>query len=87
MELYRLRFVLREPSEETEGKYLAEIPDLPGCHAWGDTRAQALEGLQGVATAFIESYRNRGEPLPEKVEAAIVDAQKYEGLGEVMVAV
>jgi len=75
MELYRLRFVLRDPSDETEGKYLAEI------------RAQALESLQGVATAFIESYRDRGEPLPEKVEAAIVDAQQHEGLGEVMVAV
>lgn len=87
MELYRLRFVLRDPSDETEGRYLAGIPDLPGCRAWGDTRAQALESLQGVATAFIESYRDRGEPLPEKVVAAIVDPEKHRDLGEVMVAV
>ena len=37
MDLYRLRAVLREPSDDTEGKYLAEIPDLPGCRAWGDS--------------------------------------------------
>jgi hypothetical protein len=37
MKLYRLQFVLREPSEDTEEKYLAEIPDLPGCRALGDT--------------------------------------------------
>ena len=87
MKRYKLSFVIHEPSEDTEDKYMAEIPALPGCRAWGDTRAQALESLQGVATAFIESYRDRGEPLPEKVEAAIVDAQQHEGLGEVMVAV
>lgn len=49
MDLYNLPAVLREPSDETEGKYLAEIPDLPGCRAWGHTAAQALESLQSVA--------------------------------------
>ena len=65
MELYKLRAVLREPSDETEGKYLAEIPDLPGCRAWGDTSAQALENLQSVTSAFIASYRGPGRhPSP-----------------------
>ena len=87
MELYRLRAVLREPSEDTEDKYLAEIPDLPGCRAWGDTPAQALATLQGVATAFIESYRDRHDPLPPLVAAAVVDADQHRGVSEVMVAV
>jgi len=64
MKLYKLRFVLHEPSEDTEGKYLAEGLDLPGCRARGDTAAQSLENLQSVATAFIESYREHGDPLP-----------------------
>ena len=69
MYLYRLPSVLREPSDETEGKYLAEIVALPGCQAWGDTTVQALESLQleslqSVAAAFIQSYRDRGDPLP-----------------------
>ena len=87
MDLYRLRFVLREPCDETEGKYLAEIPDLPGCRAWSDTAAQALESLQSVAAAFIQSYRDRGDPLPPQVAAAVVDASKHQGFSEVMVAV
>ncbi len=87
MDLYRLRAVLREPSDETEDKYLAEIPDLPGCRAWGDTPAQALENLQSVASAFIASYRDRGDPLPPKVAAAVVDASEHRGFSEVMVAV
>ena len=86
MKLYRMKFVLREPSEETEDRYLAEIPDLPGCRAWGDTAAQALENLQSVATAFIESCRDRGDPLPREVAAAAEDLGEDRADGEVMVA-
>jgi hypothetical protein len=34
MKLYKLPIVLYEPSEDTEYKYMAEAPDLPGCRAW-----------------------------------------------------
>ena len=70
MKLYRLPLVMQEPDDGGEGKYMAEIPSLPGCRAWGDTAAEALENLQSVATAFIESYRDRGDALPPEVEAA-----------------
>ena len=64
MKLYKLPLVMHEPSEDTEGKYMAEVPALPGCRAWGDTAAETLENLQSVAAAFIESYRDRGDSLP-----------------------
>ena len=86
MKLYRMKFVLREPSEETEDRYLAEIPDLPGCRAWGDTAAEALENLQSVATTFIESCRDHGNPLPPEVTAAAEDVDEDRAIGEVMVA-
>lgn len=73
MSLYRLPVVLYEPSEETEHKYMAEVPILPGCRAWGDSPAQALEYAQSVAAAFLSSYRDRGDPLPPGVETAAVD--------------
>ena len=71
MKLYRLPLVMNEPREDTEDKYIAEVPTLPGCRAWGDTAAEALENLQSVAAGFIESYRSRGDPLPPEVEAAL----------------
>ena len=74
MKHYKLRYVMRGPSEETEDKYLAEIPDLPGCRAWGDTPEDALDILQSVAAAFIESYLERGHELPAKVKASLIDA-------------
>ena len=87
MKLYRLSFVMHEPSEDTEDKYMAETPVLPGCRAWGTTAAEALESLQSVATAFIESYRDRGEPLPPEVETAAQDSAGPDAVSEVLVAV
>ena len=87
MKLYRLSLVMHEPSEETENKYMAEVPALPGCRAWGDTAADTLGNLQSLATAFIESYLSRGDPVPPEVEAASVDAEGSDTLSEVLVAV
>jgi predicted RNase H-like HicB family nuclease len=87
MKLYRLPLVIQEPSEDTEDQYLAEVPTLPGCRAWGDTAAEALENLQSVAAGFIESYRSRGDPLPPEVEAASFDPTGSQVFGEVLVAV
>ncbi len=86
MKLYRLSLIMHEPDESTEGKYLAEAPALPGCRAWGDTAAEALENLQSVATAFIESYRSKGDPLPPEVEATASGPVISSVVAEVLVA-
>jgi predicted RNase H-like HicB family nuclease len=78
---------MHEPGEDTEGKYMAELPGLPGCRAWGTTAAEALENLQSVATAFIGSYMGRGDPLPPKIEAAAKESSGPDSIGEVLVAV
>ncbi|MBI2855935.1 MAG: type II toxin-antitoxin system HicB family antitoxin [Chloroflexi bacterium] len=87
MKLYRLPAVLFEPSEETESKYMAEVPALPGCRAWGDTAADALGNLQSVAAAFIDSYKDRGDSLPPDVEVALVEQAGPRFLTDVLVAV
>ena len=55
---------MHDPSEETEDKYMAEVPDLPGCRAWGDPPDDALNNLQSVAAATIEVHIERGFDLP-----------------------
>ena len=87
MKLYKLPCVIHEPDEDTEGKYLAEVPLLPGCRAWGDTPAAALENLQSVAAAFIESDHARGDLLPPGVQAASLESTGSLSLSEVLVAV
>lgn len=43
---------------------------LPGCRAWGETPAEALDNLESVAGEFIQSYLEHGDPLPKAVEAS-----------------
>jgi len=87
VKLYKLPIVIQEPGDETEDKFMAEIPCLPGCRAWGDTPAEVLENLHSVAAGFIESYRSRGEPLPAEVEAASLESVGSQSRGEMLVAV
>ncbi len=86
MKLYKLPIILYEPSEETNDIYMAEVPVLPGCRAWGETASEALEYVKGVAEAFIESYQDREIPLPEKVKALAIDTTGTAILGEITVA-
>ncbi len=86
MKLYKLPIVLYEPSEDTNDLFMAEVPVLPGCRAWGETPSQVLEYVQGVAEAFIESYHERGIPLPQDVESLAVDSTGAAVPGEIMVA-
>lgn len=73
MKAYKLQYVLYDPSESTEpDKYMAEIPALPGCRVWGDTPEDAIEILQDVAAAIIETNIERGYGLPKEVDDALL---------------
>jgi predicted RNase H-like HicB family nuclease len=87
MKLYKLPIVLYEPSEETNDMFLAEVPVLPGCRAWGDSVSETLEYVKGVAEAFIESYQDREVPLPEEVKSLAIAIKDGSVPGEIMVAV
>src|SRR5947207_7308282 len=87
MTLYRLSYIVRPPQDDEEpDKFIAEIPLLPGCRAWGDTPAEAVEILQSLAAAFIESSLEHGDPLPPALKGLAVDSGG-EIAGEVLVAV
>jgi len=70
MKQYSLRVIVHQPSEETENKYMAEVPLLPGCRAWGDTPGEALDYLRDVVNNFIQSSKEHGDPLPGEIEQA-----------------
>ncbi len=50
-------------SEEDEG-YIADIPDLQGCSAFGNTPEEALKELQLARVAWIEASIAEGIPVP-----------------------
>lgn len=50
-------------SDEDEG-YIADIPDLRSCSAFGATPAEALAELEQAKTAWLDSARESGKPVP-----------------------
>jgi predicted RNase H-like HicB family nuclease len=51
-------------SDEDEG-YIADIPDLIHCSAFGETPKTALSEAIKAKNAWIESARNSGKPIPD----------------------
>jgi predicted RNase H-like HicB family nuclease len=50
-------------SEEDEG-YIADIPDLHFCSAFGETPEEALREVQVAKQAWLEAARAVGKPIP-----------------------
>lgn len=50
-------------SEEDAG-YIAKVRDLPGCSAWGESPAEAIEEVQLAISAWIEAAKAAGNPVP-----------------------
>jgi predicted RNase H-like HicB family nuclease len=50
-------------SQEDEA-YLAEVPELPGCMADGETYRSALENVQVIMQEWIDTARELGREIP-----------------------
>lgn len=51
-------------SEEDEC-YVADIPDLRYCSAFGDTPEEALKEVLIAKKAWLEVMQSKGKPIPE----------------------
>jgi predicted RNase H-like HicB family nuclease len=50
---------------EEDGEYVATCPSFPGLSALAETEEEALMEAKVALNLFIESYQERGIPLPE----------------------
>lgn len=49
---------------EEDGGYIADIPDLDSCSAFGETPEQALAEVGRAKEAWLEAARAAGKPIP-----------------------
>ena len=54
-----------EVGRETDGRWIAEIPDLPGVMAYGKTRRDAISKAEVLALRVIADRLEHGEAVPE----------------------
>ena len=45
--------------------YIAEVPELPGCSAHGDSREEALKNVNEAIRLWVETAKEFGDPVPE----------------------
>ena len=54
-----------EVEQEVDGRWLAEVPDLPGVLAYGQTRPEAITRAQALALRVIADRLDHGEAVPD----------------------
>jgi predicted RNase H-like HicB family nuclease len=50
---------------DEDGGYIAEIPDLPGCSAFGRTPEEAVAEVVVAKQAWVQAATVEGRPIPE----------------------
>jgi predicted RNase H-like HicB family nuclease len=54
-----------ELEREEDGRWIAEVPALPGVMVYGQTREDALARVEALALRVLADRLEHGEPVPE----------------------
>jgi predicted RNase H-like HicB family nuclease len=61
-----------ETEREEDGRWIAEIPDLPGVMTYGKTREEAISKAKALALRVMADRLEHGEEIPELKEVFAV---------------
>jgi predicted RNase H-like HicB family nuclease len=57
---------------EEDGGYVADIPDLEACSAFGMTAEEALVELEQAREAWLSAARETGKPIPPPLYRPVI---------------
>jgi predicted RNase H-like HicB family nuclease len=63
-----------ETELEEDGRWIAEVPELPGVMAYGKTREEAITRVESLALRMMADRLDHGEAIPELDELFAVSA-------------
>ncbi len=63
-----------EIEREEDSRWIAEIPDLPGVMAYGQSREEAISKAKALALRVLADRLEHGETIPELHEVFAVPA-------------
>jgi predicted RNase H-like HicB family nuclease len=63
-----------EIDREADGRWIADVADLPGVMVYGATRDAAVAAAQALALRVLADRLEHGEPSPEPLEVSFVIA-------------
>ena len=59
--------LITEIEREDDGRWIADVPALPGVIAYGATEAEARTRVRALALRVIAERIEAGEPLPDEI--------------------
>ncbi len=59
-----MKFLI-EIEQEEDGRWIAEVPDLPGVMTYGQTREDAIARVQALALRVLAERLEHGEAAPD----------------------
>jgi predicted RNase H-like HicB family nuclease len=60
-----------ETEQETDGRWIAEVPELPGVLAYGETQLEAIGKAEALALRVLAERIEHGESLPIDVRIVV----------------
>jgi predicted RNase H-like HicB family nuclease len=60
-----------ELEKEADGRWIADIPSIPGVMKYGETRAQAIRNVQALALRVLADMLEEGELSQASVSFAV----------------
>jgi predicted RNase H-like HicB family nuclease len=60
-----------ETELETDGRWIAEVPELPGVLAYGSTQLEAIGRAEALALRVLAERIEHGETLPMDVRIVV----------------
>ena len=61
--MYKYEFIVFWSDED--GRFVVEVPELPGCMADGETYEQAVQNAQIIISEWIETAKHLRREIPE----------------------
>ncbi|CAN2039582.1 antitoxin HicB [Candidatus Magnetomoraceae bacterium gMMP-15] len=70
--MYKYEIIIYWESEDNI--YVADVPELPGCMAHGNTYDDALANVKNAIQLWIDTAVEFGDPIPQPKEARLMYA-------------
>ena len=66
----KLRYIVTI-ERETDGRFIASVPEVPGCHVYGRSRRQAVARARRALQFYVDSLRTQGRKPPRQPLVAV----------------
>ncbi len=70
--MYKYEIIIYWSRKDTV--FIAEVPELPGCMAHGESQEDALKNTKEAIQLWIDTAKEFGDPVPEPKEERLIFA-------------